>query len=201
MKITVDTTLIEAARHIAPVIRAHSDEAERERRLSKPVLDALTHAGLMRMLTPRSLGGLEVDPLTCARVVEEVAAADSAAGWSLFNPLSWAFISARLSDEGAEELFGRNPNAVIAGPFHPPMQATPVDGGYRVTGRSPFASNCRDATWIASTVTGHGWRHTQDERERCARGAGGIFPQRCSARSSIPGMSWACEAPAAMTLR
>jgi hypothetical protein len=32
------------------------------------------------------------------------------------------------------------------------MQATQVDGGYRVTGRSPFASNCRDATWIASTV-------------------------------------------------
>jgi hypothetical protein len=101
---------------------------------------------------PRSLGGLEVDPLTCARVVEEVAAADSAAGWSLFNPLSWAYISARLPDEGAEELFGRNPCAVIAGPFHPPMPATPVNGGYRVTGRSPFASNCHDATWIASTV-------------------------------------------------
>jgi indole-3-acetate monooxygenase len=152
MKINADTTLIEAARHIAPVIRAHSDEAERERRLSKPVVDALTHAGLMRMLTPRSLGGLEVDPLTCARVVEEVAAADSAAGWSLFNPLSWAFISARLPDEGAEALFGRHPSAVIAGPFHPPMPATHVAGGYRVTGRSPFASNCHDATWIASTV-------------------------------------------------
>jgi hypothetical protein len=41
---------------------------------------------------------------------------------------------------------------VLAGPFHPPMQATPVDGGYRVTGRSPFASNCRDVTWIAVTA-------------------------------------------------
>jgi alkylation response protein AidB-like acyl-CoA dehydrogenase len=75
MKMNADTTLIEAARHIAPVIRAHKDEAERERRLSKPVLDALTQAGLMRMLTPRSLGGLEVDPLTCALVIEEVATA------------------------------------------------------------------------------------------------------------------------------
>jgi alkylation response protein AidB-like acyl-CoA dehydrogenase len=152
LKINIDTTLLQAARQIAPVIRAHNNEAERARRLSKPVLAALTEAGLMRMLTPRSLGGMEVDPLTCARVVEEVAAADSAAGWSLFNPLSWAFISARLPDEGAEELFGRDPHTVIAGPFHPPMQATQVDGGYRLTGRSPFASNCRDATWIASTV-------------------------------------------------
>ena len=97
MKINGDTTLIEAARQIAPVIRDHNDEAERERRLSKPVLAALAEAGLLRMFTPRSLGGLEVDPLTCARVVGEVSAADSAAGWSLFNPLSWAFIGARIA--------------------------------------------------------------------------------------------------------
>jgi alkylation response protein AidB-like acyl-CoA dehydrogenase len=152
MSITVDHTLIAAAQHIAPVIRAHNEEAERERCLSKPVLDALSDAGLLRMFNPRSLSGLEVDPLTCARVVEEVAAADSVAGWSLFNPLAWAHLCARLPDEGAEEIFGRNPHAVLAGPFHPPMQAVAVDGGYRVTGRSPFASNCRDATWIAVTA-------------------------------------------------
>jgi hypothetical protein len=40
LKINVDTTLLEAARQIAPMIRAHNDEAERERRLSKPVLAA-----------------------------------------------------------------------------------------------------------------------------------------------------------------
>jgi alkylation response protein AidB-like acyl-CoA dehydrogenase len=115
-------------------------------------LDALTEAGLLRMFNPRSLGGLEVDPLTCGRLVEEVSAADSVAGWSLFNPLAWAHLCARLPDAGAEEIFGRNPHAVLAGPFHPPMQAIPVDGGYRLSGRSPFASNCRDATWIAVTA-------------------------------------------------
>ena len=45
MKMSVDATLIEVARHIAPVIREHNHEAEREHRLSKPVLDALTQAG------------------------------------------------------------------------------------------------------------------------------------------------------------
>jgi alkylation response protein AidB-like acyl-CoA dehydrogenase len=152
MSVTVDHTLTEAARHIAPVIRAHKEEAERERRLSKPVLDALHGAGLLRMFTPRSLGGLEVDPLTCARVVEAVSAADSVAGWSLFNPLAWAHLCARLPDARAEEIFGGHPPTVLAGPFHPPMLAIAVEGGYRVTGRSPFASNCRDATWIAVTA-------------------------------------------------
>jgi alkylation response protein AidB-like acyl-CoA dehydrogenase len=149
MKIPVDTMFLDAARHILPVIRDHNAETERERRLSKATLNALTDTGLLRMCTPRSLGGLEVDPLTCARVVEEVAGADSAAGWTLVNPLNYAFFCARLPDAGAEEIYRNGPNAVIAGPFHPPIQATPVPGGYRLTGRAPFASNCHDATWIA----------------------------------------------------
>ncbi|MGH9631187.1 MAG: acyl-CoA dehydrogenase family protein [Bryobacteraceae bacterium] len=147
-----DTTLLEVVRQIAPVVREYNDEAERERRLSKPVFSAMAEAGLFRMFNPVSLGGLEVDPLTCARVVEEIARSDSAAGWALFNHLSYALICARLPDEGAEEIFAESPDAVIAGPFHPPMQATLVDGGYRVSGRSPFASNCRDANWLAATA-------------------------------------------------
>lgn len=153
MSTTVDTTLIEAARQTVPVIREHSEEAERERRLSRPVLDALFETGLLRMATPQSLGGLEVDPVTCARVIEIISGADSAAGWTLVNPLNYAFLCARLPDAGAEEIFASDPNVLIAGPFHPPLQAIAVDGGYRITGRNPFGSNCYDATWMAVTAT------------------------------------------------
>jgi alkylation response protein AidB-like acyl-CoA dehydrogenase len=60
----IDTSLLDAAREIAPIVRAHADEAERNRRLSTEVVDALRQAGLTRMTTPRSLGGLETDPVT-----------------------------------------------------------------------------------------------------------------------------------------
>ena len=40
-----DTSLIDAAREIAPIIRKHSEEAERERRLSQPVLDCIARDG------------------------------------------------------------------------------------------------------------------------------------------------------------
>jgi alkylation response protein AidB-like acyl-CoA dehydrogenase len=53
-----DTSLLDAAREIAPIVREHSEEAERERRLSQPVLDALRETRLLRMTTPRSLGGV-----------------------------------------------------------------------------------------------------------------------------------------------
>jgi indole-3-acetate monooxygenase len=145
---SIDTTLLEAVRRITPVIREHREQAERERRLATPVVDAMAEAGLLRMVTPRSLGGLEVAPLTCAAVIEAVAQVDSVAGWALTNPLLAACQCARLPNAGVEAVLGRNPNVLIAGSAYA-MPASPVVGGYRVTGRVPFVSNCHNATWFA----------------------------------------------------
>jgi alkylation response protein AidB-like acyl-CoA dehydrogenase len=147
-----DTALLDAAREIAPIIQAHSAEAERERRLSRPVLKALRETGLLRMTTPRSLGGLETDPVTRALVGEEIGRHDSAAAWTLENPLDWAFFCCRLPDEGAEEIYSRGADILIAAQFGRPLKATPANGGYRISGRAPFVSNCYDADWISSTV-------------------------------------------------
>jgi alkylation response protein AidB-like acyl-CoA dehydrogenase len=147
----VDKTLLDAAREIAPIIEKHKDEAERERRLSKPVLDALRETGLLRMATPKSLGGLETDPITRALVVEEVSRHCSAAGWTLENPVDWAFFCSRLPDEGAEEIHANGGDVVIAAQFGRPLSAVSTDGGYKVSGRAPFVSNCYDADWISCT--------------------------------------------------
>ena len=126
MQINIDTTLIEAALRIAPVIREYNQEAERERRLSPPVLSALHETGLLRMCTPRSLGGLEADPLTRALVIEEISAHDTAPAWTLANPLDWAYLCARLPDAGAEEIYSRGAKVVIAGQFGRPMHAVQI---------------------------------------------------------------------------
>ncbi len=90
------TTIIEhdvlgSVRALAGLIREHAEQAERERRLSPSVVEGMTAAGLFRMLVPRPLGGLEVEPLTCARAIEEIARCDSAAGWALVNSNSLAW--------------------------------------------------------------------------------------------------------------
>jgi alkylation response protein AidB-like acyl-CoA dehydrogenase len=147
-----DASLIDRAREIAPIVRAHSEEAERERRLSQPVLAALRETGLLRMTAPRSLGGLETDPVTRVLVIEEIGRHDSAAAWTLENPLDWAFLCCRLPNEGAEEIYGRGADVLIAGQFGRPLKAKSTNGGYRISGRAPFVSNCYDADWILSMV-------------------------------------------------
>ena len=167
-----DTSLIDAARRIGPIIWEHNAEAERERRLARPVLDALYETGLLRMFTPRSLGGLEANPITRALVVEEISGHDTAAGWTLENPLDWAYFCARLPDQGAEEIYGRGADILIAAQYGRPLNATSTEGGYRISGRAPFLSNCYDADWIASTAFVDGDQESEVmvyfPRENCA---------------------------------
>src|SRR5437762_5829690 len=149
MKLCVDDALVEAAQALGPVIREHAEEAERERRLAKPVLDALARGGFLRLYGPRSLGGLEVDPITCARVVEVLSGFDSAVGWAMQSANGMTWWCARLPDEGAEEIYADTPDVFMATAFHPLLQAVPVEGGYRLSGRNSFASNGHDARWLA----------------------------------------------------
>jgi len=163
MRTNTDAELLDAVQRIAPVIQQHADEAERAGRLAPATVEAMRAARLFRMFNPKTLGGLEVSPLTCARVIEAVTALDSAAGWTLTNVLAYAFFCARLPEGGTEEIFGGDPDAIIAGPFHPPLHASPAPGGFRISGRAPLASNCREAAWIAvSAIVMEGDRPSTD---------------------------------------
>ena len=73
-----DAKLMDASRRIAPVIRAHREETEHNRRLSRPALDAMAKAGLLRMLTPRSLAG---NPDSTQAVVFLTSIGDVIVGW------------------------------------------------------------------------------------------------------------------------
>jgi indole-3-acetate monooxygenase len=143
----VGERLLESARALGPLIREHAEQAEREGRLAKPVVEALSRAGFQSMFTPRSLGGLELDPVTVARVVEEISGFDSAAGWMLQgNTNGWW--SSRFPEDGVAEIYAGGPDPRMAATFHPPHRAVPVPGGYRFTGRGTLASGIHEADWV-----------------------------------------------------
>jgi alkylation response protein AidB-like acyl-CoA dehydrogenase len=152
MDFQIDTELLTVASKLGPLIAEHSSEGEANRRVPAIVMNAIKEAGLARMVTPKSLGGLEADPVTCARVIEEVSRHDSATGWTLQAANSGDFYCARLPDEGVEEIYAAGPDVVMALAIHPPMEAIPVDGGYRVSGQNPLSSNISDADWLMILV-------------------------------------------------
>jgi indole-3-acetate monooxygenase len=145
---TVDA-LLDQVKDMAPTLRRHAAEAEQARRLSRPVVDAMRQAGLYRMARPTAFGGLELDPVSMFRVVEEVARHDSAAGWTLQLSLAVESCLVWLPDAGAAEILEGHPEVIFGTSFTPTGgQAVPVDGGYRLTGQWPFVSGAHDARWF-----------------------------------------------------
>jgi alkylation response protein AidB-like acyl-CoA dehydrogenase len=144
----VDEALLAAARGVGAVITKHIDTTERGRRLAAPVLDALRGAGLFLLFTPRALGGVETDPITFARVVEEVATFDAAAGWVFQAGATGAWWTSRMAPAGVAELYAGGPDLMMAASFNPPHRTVEVPGGYQVTGRGPLASTIRDSSWV-----------------------------------------------------
>jgi len=139
---------VERARALAPLVREAADQAERERRLPERVAVAMAEAGLYRVAVPQAYGGLECEPRTQIETIEAISEADGAAGWNLMIGIeNLGFLGPALSPELAEQVFA-DPRLVVAGALNPLGRATPVEGGYRVTGRWPFASGCHNAHWF-----------------------------------------------------
>lgn len=75
--------LLEELDKISGLLKEHIEEEQKERRISPEVFNALRDAGFLRLFLPKSLGGLETDPLTAARLLEEVARHNTSAGWAM----------------------------------------------------------------------------------------------------------------------
>jgi alkylation response protein AidB-like acyl-CoA dehydrogenase len=132
---------------IEPVLRANAAEAEATCNLPKATVDAVRSAGLFKLWVPESLGGWQVDPVTAYRVFEDISTIDSAAGWLVQMSAAISGLGLFLGDRAVEEMYTGG-NHIFADAFSPAGQSVPADGGYRLTGQFPFASNCKHADWF-----------------------------------------------------
>ncbi len=142
--------LLEKVRALAPSLTARAAEFEAARRIPADVIDQLRDIGVFRMYAPRSHGGLELDFPTTLEILTVLARADGAAGWTaMIGTGSLTFFS-RLPRETLDTVFANGPDVIVCGSAAPAGTAQEVEGGYRVSGRWPFASGCQNADWLFS---------------------------------------------------
>lgn len=139
------------ARQLQPLLAEYADECEQKRCVPAPVIEALRHAGLFRMMAPKRAGGPGCDLMTHVETVAALARGCVGAAWS-FGILSG--VTATLSGLGAEatkRIFEAG-DELACSVSSLTGTAVAVDGGYLVSGTWNYGSGCLHASWALNGV-------------------------------------------------
>ena len=135
------------ARSLEPLIRKHAQAVE-EGRVPEELVAALYDSGVFRAMLPREVGGLEAEPAEWLAMIEELARVSASVGWLAFinSGVGLTFLDPERYERFRARAGGRLILAMSLGRIG--GKAVRVDGGYRVSGRWPFASGSPFATWL-----------------------------------------------------
>ena len=147
----VDTTLVERAISLQPLLRQHAGFGEHNRQTADEVIDAMTDAGLFRLGSPTRFGGFAAGARTRLSVTEALGEADGSAAWLVAIASDATWIVGHAPERLQQEVFGAGADARLAGGISP-VHGHRVDGGIQVTGRWPFASGAPHADWAGIGV-------------------------------------------------
>jgi 3-hydroxy-9,10-secoandrosta-1,3,5(10)-triene-9,17-dione monooxygenase len=140
---------LERARALGPVLRKRAQDCERLRRIPDETIKDFIAAGFFDILKPRRHGGAELEPLVFLQVCMEVARHCGSSAWVLAIVGIHDWRLALFPDKAATEVWsgaGR-PSPLIAASTPPSGKAVRVPGGFRISGRWPFASGVDHCGW------------------------------------------------------
>ena len=142
-----DVSLVDIAHSLEPLIREHAEALE-EGRIPPPLVEALYEAGVFKAMLPREVGGLEVEPVGWLQMIEELARINASVGWLAFiqSGVGLTFLDPERFERFRERTGGRLMLAMSLGRIG--GKAVRAEGGYRISGRWPFASGSPFATWL-----------------------------------------------------
>jgi 3-hydroxy-9,10-secoandrosta-1,3,5(10)-triene-9,17-dione monooxygenase len=144
----VGEKVLDSVRELLPTLRERATEAERQRRVPAESIRALQETGALRLLQPSRYGGHEAHPVVFYRAVRMIASACGSTGWvtSVLGVHPWHV--GLFAEEAQHDVWGNDLDVNISSSYAPVGKATPVDGGFRFSGRWSFSSGSDHCTWV-----------------------------------------------------
>lgn len=142
---------VPVAAGLIPLLAAHADACEREGRIQPPVMAALRDAGLFHITAPRRAGGPGGTLLTHVETVAQLAQGCVGTAWA-FCLLSGVTGTVLGFPAAVTDIVFRTGNELLCSASAPTAKATPVAGGFRVTGQWGYGSGCLHADWALNGV-------------------------------------------------
>ncbi|HUS24234.1 MAG TPA: acyl-CoA dehydrogenase family protein [Candidatus Binatia bacterium] len=140
--------LVQRARDLVPVLAERAGRAESARSVPPETVADLQKAGLFEVLKPKKYGGYEMDPQVFYDVCMTLAEGCMSTAWiyGVIGVHNWQI--ALFDPKAAQDVFGKDPKTLIASTYMPKGQVTPVEGGFRFSGRWGFSSGIDHAQWV-----------------------------------------------------
>jgi 3-hydroxy-9,10-secoandrosta-1,3,5(10)-triene-9,17-dione monooxygenase len=148
-KIPSEAELIARARALVPKLKERAAQAERDRMVPRESVVEIRDAGLFRVLQPRRWGGYETGLQAANDIQMILAEGCMSTAWIYAVLTVEPFLLALYDDRAAEDVWGKDDSKLICGTSGagPSCVATPVEGGFKLSGRWRFASGCDHTDW------------------------------------------------------
>ena len=142
---------LEAARSLVPLLAEHAAQTERDRRVSDAAIDAIARTGIFQMVKPRRAGGGGCTQLEMLQVVAELAKGCMSTAWVVGLISGVTGLAGTMAPIIRDEIFVTGDERVF-GVTSPTGVATPIEGGYRVSGSWGYSSGCLHSQWAVLAV-------------------------------------------------
>ncbi len=140
--------LVERIRALVPMVAAHAAQAERERKPVDAVMQAIEDTGAYKFFVPKRYGGYEFSLTSFMEIGMLLGEGCLSTGWVVTFCMEHNWLLGLFNKQAQDDIFGRQPYIIAPGALAPKGTATPVDGGYRISGRWEWGTGVMHADWV-----------------------------------------------------
>lgn len=144
--------IVAAANELIPFLRERAQQTEVDRRLSEETSQIFHKAGFYRLMQPARYGGYEYGFTALLDVISEIGRGCASSAWSGSLGAIHGWLLATFPEQAQDDVWGKDPRAIMCGSYAPVAKAEVVEGGYRIQGKWRFASNVDNSQWAVLGV-------------------------------------------------
>jgi 3-hydroxy-9,10-secoandrosta-1,3,5(10)-triene-9,17-dione monooxygenase len=140
--------LVQRSRELALVLGERALSAGKLRRMPDETMSDFQRLGFWKAVQPKRYGGYELNPRVIYDMQLELGRGCGSSSW-VFGVIavhSWQL--ALFPEQAQDEVWGKNPDALISSSYMPVGKVEKVDGGVRLSGRWSFSSGCDHCDWV-----------------------------------------------------
>lgn len=140
--------LIDELKALVPMLRENAALAEQQRKPVDKVMRAIEDTGAYRWFVPKKYGGYEYSLSGFVEMGMALGGGCTSHAWVTTFCMEHNWLLALYAQDAQDDLFGSNPYIIAPGSLAPNGQATPVEGGYRISGRWQWGTGVMHANFV-----------------------------------------------------